>query len=319
MGTWDFAIDSDAVRMALNLSSFAMLLLGLLLFPGVSAESPGCIKEDYANYWGNDIADRLVLASPQACADYCASVEGGLFWAYVLPSGTVPGTGHIVKHCFVKNSDSGRRHNVHVVSGTRACGLSNRTTSSQLKAVRTVVSQQSDDFPAHQCADSRTTTICVVPEAPAPWLALDLGREAHVDRVEISSREDCCGERLSNFQVRVTDSLPSSGEEMFREGVLLNSYNGPAVNGQKITLGVPASGPPLVGRYVLLQKDNAGLSGDDRQLHVADFAAFGGLTTSATTTTGLDPLLALLICLVLVCCRGCNNSCTLQGENKQSQ
>jgi len=38
----------------------------------------------------------------------------------------------------------------------------------------------------------------------------------------------------------------------------------------------------------------------------------------SSATTCLDPLLALLICLVLVCCRRCNNSCTLQGENKQS-
>jgi len=30
-------------------------------------------------------------------------------------------------------------------------------------------------------------------------------------------------------------------------------------------------------------------------------------TSRATTTTGLDPLLALLICLVLVCCRRCTN------------
>merc|ERR1719220_1069558 len=35
-------------------------------------------------------------------------------------------------------------------------------------------------------------------------------------------------------------------------------------------------------------------------------------------TTGLDPLLALLICLFLLCWRGFNNSCTRQGENKQS-
>lgn len=45
----------------------------------------------------------------------------------------------------------------------------------------------------------------------------------------------------------------------------------------------------------------------------------GKSTSGATTTTGLDPLLALLIFLVLVCCKGCNNSCTFQGENKQSQ
>ena len=70
-----------------------------------------------------------------------------------------------------------------------------------------------------------------------------------------------------------------SDEEMFREGVLLGSYTGPAVNGQKITLEVPASGSPLLGRYVLLQKDNTGLSGEDRQLHVAEFEAFGGCDT----------------------------------------
>jgi len=42
------------------------------------------------------------------------------------------------------------------------------------------------------------------------------------------------------------------------------------------------------------------------------------IASSATKTTGLDPLLALLICLFLVSCRRCNNSCTSQGEKKQS-
>ena len=66
---------------------------------------------------------------------------------------------------------------------------------------------------------------------------------------------------------------------MFIGGVLLGSYNGPAVNGQKITLEAPASGPPLVGRYVLLQKDNSAIPlSEDWQLHVAEFLAFGGAT-----------------------------------------
>jgi len=47
-------------------------------------------------------------------------------------------------------------------------------------------------------------------------------------------------------------------------------------------------------------------------------SGLGESTTSATTTTGLDPLLALLTCLILVSCRRCNNSSTRQGENKQS-
>jgi len=50
------------------------------------------------------------------------------------------------------------------------------------------------------------------------------------------------------------------------------------------------------------------------EVNLANLCAASG----ATTTTGLDPLLALLICLILLCCRGCNNSCTRQGENKQS-
>ena len=170
----------------------------------------GCIQEDHIDYYGNDIGERLALANPQACAERCVSVEGGLFWTY----------SHKSKNCFVKNSDSGRRYEGtwedegDLVSGTRACGLSKRRTSRQLSPAGTVVSQQRDDFPPHQCADSNTTTICVVPEAPAPWLALDLGRGAHVERVEISSREDCCGERLSNFQVRVTETLPPSGASL---------------------------------------------------------------------------------------------------------
>ena len=135
------AIGSDA-----SLSSFAMLLLGLLLFHGGSAESPGKKSEN--------------------------------------------------KEFFLLVSSS-----VQLSSGC-------------IKPVGTFVSQQTDVFPPHQCADSNTTTICVVPEARAPWLALDLGRGAHVERVEISSREDCCGERLSNFQVRVTGSLPPSGASL---------------------------------------------------------------------------------------------------------
>jgi len=69
-----------------------------------------------------------------------------------------------------------------------------------------------------------------------------------------------------------------------------------------------------------LKKKRAGH--DITEVYLDDAGCVGESTSSATsratTTTGLDPLLALLICLVLVCCRGCNNSCTLQGNNNQS-
>ena len=65
---------------------------------------------------------------------------------------------------------------------------------------------------------------------------------------------------------------------MFNEGVLLGSYSGPAQTGQLITIEASASGPPPVGRYVLLQKDNTGQEGQHWQLHVSEFLAFGGAT-----------------------------------------
>jgi len=180
------AIDSDASQMALNLSSFAKLLLGLLLFSGVSPESPGCIK---------------------------------------------------------------------------------------FKPVGIFVSQQRDDFPPHQCADSNITTICVVPEAPAPWLALDLGRGAHVKvaRVQIYNRGDGLGRgRLRNAEVRLTYELPTSGDQMYTGGQLLGTFNGPAKNGQIIKV----EGPARTGRYVLIQMNNWG------SLNLHEVEAFGvGETT----------------------------------------
>ena len=54
-------------------------------------------------------------------------------------------------------------------------------------------------------------TFCVVDKALFPWMALVLGSKAKVDRVEIKFRDNCCGEMLRNIEVRVTDTLPTSG------------------------------------------------------------------------------------------------------------
>ena len=156
----------------------------------------GCIKEESIDYSGNFIGQKIKLESPQACAEHCVSVEGALFWTFSFAT----------KNCYLKSSDAGRRSLGQVVSGNRACGLV------QLVPLGVAVSQQhSNNYPAHQCVDSNPSTYCIVGKAPFPWLAIYLGSKARVDRVEIWNRRDCCGHRLRNFEVRVTDSLPSSG------------------------------------------------------------------------------------------------------------
>ena len=163
----------------------------------------GCIKEGSIDYSGNTIGQPIKLESQQDCAEHCVSVEGALFWTYSFST----------SFCSVQSSDAGRRSLGQVVSGNRACGL-----AQQLIPLGVSVSQQKGDiypphqkYPPHQCADSNPWTFGLVAKAPFPWLAIYLGSKARVDRVEIWNRRNCCGDRLRNFEVRVTDSLPSSG------------------------------------------------------------------------------------------------------------
>jgi len=43
-------------------------------------------------------------------------------------------------------------------------------------------------------------------EDDSPWWRVDLGKTMNIQSVEIFNRADCCGDRLSNFQVRVGDA-----------------------------------------------------------------------------------------------------------------
>ena len=74
------------------------------------------------------------------------------------------------------------------------------------------------------------------PGEPSPWLAIDYGVSVTVERVEIFTREDCCGHRIRNVNVRISNELPSSGSQMFSGGSLLGFFAGPAVDGQPIIM-----------------------------------------------------------------------------------
>ena len=169
----------------------------------------GCVIEDKVNYAGHvlggDNAVPTVQESQQACAEQCAATVGALFWTYNKYN----------KECWLKTSDSDRRLLGHVVSGSRACGLSNRTISARLTSVAVAVSQRNENFPPRKCADGDPSTICVVESSPAPWLALYLGSKARVDKVEIRHMLTGVSERNGVTpwinKVWVADSLPSSG------------------------------------------------------------------------------------------------------------
>ena len=186
----------------------------------------GCVIEDQVNYAVHNLdGDNQVPTtqeSQQTCAEHCASTEGGRYWTYNKNN----------KECWIKTKDSDRRYHADVISGSRACGLSNRKISARLASVAVVASKPKADHPPKLCADRDPSTICVVESSPMPWLAIYLGSRARVDKVEI--RNIVAGTRNGNDRqatkwankVWVADSLPSSGAHIvnilifFRPGAL---------------------------------------------------------------------------------------------------
>ena len=75
-----------------------------------------------------------------------------------------------------------------------------------------------------------------------------------------------------------------SGEERFKGGSLVGSYNGIATDGELITIEASGAVSPE-GFYLVLQKDNDGLNEDEWHLHVGNFAAFGEYTAKITGCT----------------------------------
>ena len=120
-------------------------------------------------------------------------------------------------------------------------------------------------FGASYCIDGilkrRTSTLidsmCHInskaPMAPAPWLAIHLQEESTVHSVILFNREDCCGERTSNVEVRLTNHLePVSDASMYTGGQLLGRFAGPASAGQVIHI---TGATPATGKYVIIQMD----------------------------------------------------------------
>ena len=68
----------------------------------------------------------------------------------------------------------------------------------------------------------------------SPWIAVDYGTRVNVERVEIFNRLDAGGDATRNVDVRISDELPTSGDQMFSGGHLLGHFAGPGTNGQHI-------------------------------------------------------------------------------------
>ena len=109
----------------------------------------------------------------------------------------------------------------------------------------------SKKYGAGNCIDGDTSSdtrgghyhMCHTNKERAPWIAIDYGTSVTVGRVEIFNRGGKAGTRTRNVEVRISDTLPTSGSRMFTGGTVLGRFAGPASNGQHIII----SGQKLLG------------------------------------------------------------------------
>ena len=98
-------------------------------------------------------------------------------------------------------------------------------------------------YPANKCIDGDMTgpaqlgNMCHSgePGERSPWLALDYGTSVIVKRVDIFNR-DAFGGRTRNVEVRVSNEIPTSANQMFAGGSLFGHFAGPATDGQHIII-----------------------------------------------------------------------------------
>ena len=112
-----------------------------------------------------------------------------------------------------------------------------------LQPVTAQMSSTDSSRTADRCIDGDTETdayhggnMCHTQDEPFPWLAIDYGTSVAVKRVEIFNRDDCCGDRTKNVDVRISNELPTSASQMFSGGSLLGHFDGPGADGQHIII-----------------------------------------------------------------------------------
>jgi len=110
----------------------------------------------------------------------------------------------------------------------------------------------------------------------APWLALEFLEPVKVTRVDIYNLGGECGHcaaRARNLEVRVTNELPTSEDQMYTEGQILGTFQGPGTIGQLIRMESSAK----TGRYVLVQMNHTSC------LSFHEVEVFGSVSTDGVT------------------------------------
>lgn len=99
-------------------------------------------------------------------------------------------------------------------------------------------------------------------EEDNPWWSVSLGpTPVNVSAIRITNRGDCCGDRLSNFEIRIGDYF---GEESVKSAKCGNLHT---INGISKVITCPEN---LVGKYVTIR-----IPGKNKILALCEVEVYG--------------------------------------------
>ena len=133
---------------------------------------------------------------------------------------------------------------------------------------------------AANCIDGNTLDdFCHTDLEPAPWLAISFGEGilASVEMVVLFNRDDCCGWRTRNVEIRLANEMPKSAEKMFSGGELLGTFEGPGSNGQRIRIKSGPGWENKYGHYLIIQMNNG-----NEPLHFMEVFVHGNVQSVGT-------------------------------------
>ena len=107
--------NNDNRGLHIRAANFEFTILSKKIDKSCTQNVAGCLKEDNIDYEGNPIKDGN-SNSMEDCAKWCGKEPKCKFWTYRKSD----------NRCWLKFSDSGRRENTKVISGTKNCATGDR-------------------------------------------------------------------------------------------------------------------------------------------------------------------------------------------------
>jgi len=103
------------------------------------------------------------------------------------------------------------------------------------------------------------------------WLDIDLDSTENLDHIVLWNRTDCCGDRLQNYWIFISDKPFSATDTMEK---IQKSKGVKAIRGGIANPSFTTTAPLGVGRYVRIQFDGSLRSADEAYLQLAEVEVY---------------------------------------------